>query len=96
MGASLTTAGAMPVEQRALSNAGKLFNIIHEDVLKNVPREMLEDVGKFRNGFTTLDDLAKKYNPEELTIIQKASQNIKDFTDELGGAVSEVGIDFKL
>ena len=96
MGASLTTAGAMPVEQRSISNVGKLFNIIHEDVLRNVPREMLEDVGKFRNGFTTLDDLAKKYTPEELTLIQQASQNIKDFTDELGGAVSEVGIDFKL
>ncbi len=96
MGASLTTAGAMPVEQRSIANVGKLFNIIHEDVLRNVPREMLEDVGKFRNGFTTLDDLAKKYTPEELTLIQQASQNIKDFTDELGGAVSEVGIDFKL
>ena len=96
MGASLTAQAAPPVEQRSIENVGKLFNIIHEDVLRNVPREMLEDVGKFRNGFTTLDDLAKKYNPEELTIIQQASQNIKDFTDELGGAVSEVGIDFKL
>jgi DnaJ-domain-containing protein 1 len=96
MGASLTTAGAMPVEQRSIANVGKLFNIIHEDVLRNVPREMLEDVGKFRNGFTTLDDLAKKYTPDELTLIQQASQNIKDFTDELGEAVSEVGIDFKL
>ena len=57
---------------------------------------MLEDVGKFRNGFTTLDDLAKKYNNQELETIQQTSQNIKEFTDQLGEAVTEVGIDFKL
>ena len=96
MGASLTATAARPVEVRATDNIGRLFNIIHEDVLRNVPREMLEDVGKFRNGFTTLDDLAKKYNNQELETIQQTSQNIKEFTDQLGEAVTEVGIDFKL
>jgi len=95
MGASLTGKVGKPVEQRSLDNIGRLFNVIHEDVLKNVPRDMLEDVGKLRNGFTTINNLAKKYTPDELQALQQASQNVEAFTNNLGELVTSAGIPFK-
>jgi len=94
-GASLTGRVNMPVESRSTDKKVKLFNFIHNKVLNDVPPNMREDLGKLRNGFVSLDELAKKYNASELEILKNSSVKIKEFTNSLGEAVSGVGIKYK-
>ncbi len=95
-GGTSTTKATTGVESRARGIASQLKVIVGTDVLKDIPEEMLEDIGKLRNGFISLDSLSAKYSPEDLLNIQQASKNIKDFQDSFGRMVSDVGIDFKL
>ena len=94
-GGSLTSKATMGVESRARSVASELKVLVGTDVLRDIPEEMLEDIGKLRNGFISLDSLSTKYSPEDLINIQQASKNVEDFTTSFGNMVEGVGIDFK-
>ena len=80
-GGTSTSRATMGVESRARGIASELKVIVGTDVLQDIPEEMLEDIGKLRNGFISLDSLSTKYSPEDLINIQQASKNIEDFTD---------------
>lgn len=95
-GGTAGTKLSMGVESRARSITSELKTFISTRVLPNIPEEMLEDIGKVRNGFISLDSLSTKYSPEDLVNIQQASKNIEDFTDGFGQMVQDVGIDYKL
>tara|TARA_B100001559_G_scaffold12539_1_gene10903 strand:+ start:2570 stop:6148 length:3579 start_codon:yes stop_codon:yes gene_type:complete len=95
-GGTAGTKLSMGVESRSRSITSELKTFISTRVLPDIPEEMLEDIGKVRNGFISLDSLSTKYSPEDLVNIQQASKNIEDFTDGFGQMVQDVGIDYKL
>jgi hypothetical protein len=95
-GGTAGTKLSMGVESRARSITSELKTFISTRVLPDIPEEMLEDIGKVRNGFISLDSLSTKYSPEDLVNIQQASKNIENFTDGFGQMVQDVGIDYKL